>query len=125
MISYMKEQQKPPSRNCKTLQEVENRIDRYYPTIIGVFDSKKSKFYEEYIAVANYLRSEPLKFIHTFDRAIAKGLGVEETEGVVVRKAPVFVSNYEKKEAILRDVSLDLHTKWWWNKSISFLFRVL
>jgi protein disulfide-isomerase A4 len=108
MISYMKEQQKSPSKNCKTIQEIENRIDRYHPTIIGVFDSKKSKFYDEYLAVANYLRAEPLKFIHTFDKSVAKALGAEVTEAVIVRKAPVFVSNYEKKEAVLRDVSCSI-----------------
>ncbi|OXA56783.1 Protein disulfide-isomerase A4 [Folsomia candida] len=105
IITYMKDQQKSPSDLCKTMQEMENRIDRYHPTIIGVFSSKKSPFYNEFLAVANYLREEPLKFIHTFDKStIGKNLGVED-EAVIVRKPTVFLSDYEKSEAILTDAT--------------------
>lgn len=104
IISYMKEQLKSPTKLCKTVTEIENRIDRYYPTIIGAFISKHSKFYDEFFAVANYLREEPLKFIHTFDKTVAESLGVKNGEAVIVRKAPVFLSEYEKSEAVLSDV---------------------
>lgn len=90
------------------MQEIENRIDRYYPTIIGVFKEKTSPFYKEFLAVANYLREEPLKFIHTFKKSLGTSLGVVDKEGeeaVIVRKAPVFLSEYEKSEAILSDVN--------------------
>jgi hypothetical protein len=71
-----------------------------------VFSSKSSPFYEEFLAVANYLREEPLKFIHTFKSSIGKSLGVNEgDESVIVRKAHVFISEHEKSEAVLTDVS--------------------
>jgi len=107
IISYMKEQLKNPTKLCKTVTELENRVDRYYPTIIGAFSSKSSKFYEEFFAVANYLREEPLKFIHTFDKSVAESLGLQKgQEAVIVRKAPVFLSEYEKSEAVLSDVCM-------------------
>ncbi len=103
MIAYMKEQQKSPTTECRTIQEVKNRIDRYSPTVIGLFQTK-SKFYEEYFAVANYLRGEPIKFIHTFSESIAKLMKITEGEAVIVRKAPVFLSKYEDDHTILKSV---------------------
>lgn len=106
MIEYMKEQLKSPSYVCKTQQELDNRIHRYLPTVIGVFSSKNSPFFKEFLAVANHLRQEPLKFIHTFTTSIGESLNVEAgQEAVIVRKAPVFVSKYEENEAVLADVS--------------------
>ncbi|CAL8074911.1 unnamed protein product [Orchesella dallaii] len=102
MITYMKEQQKNPTTECKTTLEVKNRIDRYNPTVIGVFKTK-SKFYEEFFAVANYLRGEPIKFIHTFSEEIAKSLKVTNEEAIIVKKAPVFLSKYEDDHAVLKN----------------------
>lgn len=103
MISYMKEQQKSPTTECKSVQEIKNRIERYNPTVIGIFQSK-SKFYEEFFAVANYLRGEPIKFIHTFSDVVAKSLKIKDDEAIIVRKAPVFLSKYEDDHAILKSV---------------------
>lgn len=105
MISYMKEQQKSPTLECRTSQEIKNRIDRYNPTVIGVFKTK-SKFYDEFFAVANYLRGEPIKFIHTFNDDLAKSLNVKDGEAIVVKKAPVFLSKYEDDHSTLKSVRL-------------------
>lgn len=108
LVSYMKEQAKSPSVKCDSSQEIHNRLERYIPTIIGLFESENSKFYEEFMAVANYLRNEPLKFVHSFNpKAVASfKIGQKHREAVIVRKAPVFLSDYEKSEAILTDATL-------------------
>lgn len=103
MVSYMKQQQKSPTTECRTAQELKNRVDRYNPTIIGVFKTK-SKFYEEFFAVANYLRGEPIKFLHTFSEELAKSLKITDDEAIIVKKAPVFLSKYEDDHAILKSV---------------------
>jgi len=103
MVTYMKEQLRSPTRECANYQEVENRIDRYLPTVVGVFTSANSAFYREFFVVANYLRGEPLRFVHTFNRAAGAALGVE-AEAVIVKKPSVFVSDYEQKEHKLTDV---------------------
>ena len=105
IVSYMREQAKSPSTKCDSVLELENRIERYLPTVIGFFTSEKSKFYDEFMATANYLRNEPLRFIHSFNRKAGKSFGVKLDQGIIVRKAPVFVSDYEKSQAILADVS--------------------
>jgi protein disulfide-isomerase A4 len=107
IVSHMREQLQSPSKNCKNLQEIENRIERYIPTIIGVFSSEKSLFYQEFFAVANYLRGEPLRFLHTFNKKTGKALGVKKENGevIIVKKPSVFLSDYEPKESKLADVS--------------------
>jgi len=107
ITAYMKEQLKPASTKCKSKLEVQNRVERYIPTIIGVFESKLSPFYEEFKAVANYMRDQPLKFLHTFDSETGKSLigNHEETEAVIVKKAPVFLSEYEKPGTMFLNVS--------------------
>jgi protein disulfide-isomerase A4 len=101
IIATMKEQLQSPTTECKTVKELENRYDRYIPTIVGAFTGPKSPFYEEFFAVANYLRGEPMRFIHTFDKDVRKSLGYEEA--VIVKKARVFSSDYELMDAVLPD----------------------
>ena len=103
----MKDQLQSPSKNCGNLKEIENRIERYIPTVIGVFGSEKSVFYQEFFTVANYLRGEPLRFIHTFNTKLGKALGIKKEggEAIIVKKPTVFLSDYEVKESKLIDVS--------------------
>lgn len=102
IIATMKEQLQSPTTECKTLKEMENRYDRYIPTIVGAFNGPKSPFYQEFFVVANYLRGEPMRFIHTFDKDVRKALGHEEA--VIVKKARVFSSDYELMDTVLPDV---------------------
>lgn len=104
IVTYMKNQLLSPTHECKKLKEIENRIQRYLPTVIGVFESPESPFFREFFVVANYLRGEPLRFVHTFSKEAAKKLGITN-EGVIVKKATVFTSDYESKEVKLEDVS--------------------
>ena len=56
----------------------------------------------------NYLRKEPLKLVHSFNPAAARSfkIGQKNREAVIVKKAPVFLSDYEKSQAILTDATL-------------------
>ena len=56
IVSYMKDQQRLPSQEVRTLLNAKNSILKTQPTAFGFFSSQQDPLYHEFIAAANQLR---------------------------------------------------------------------
>uniref|UniRef100_A0A6A7FUF1 Protein disulfide-isomerase A4 n=2 Tax=Hirondellea gigas TaxID=1518452 RepID=A0A6A7FUF1_9CRUS len=79
----MKDQQRIPSQEVRTLINARNAVLQKQPTAFACLNSAEDPIHEEYIAAANRMRGE-LAFVHTFDPEIAAAYGVARNSIAVV-----------------------------------------
>ncbi|KAF2368435.1 disulfide isomerase [Trinorchestia longiramus] len=99
-VSYMKEMALIPSEDLRTVTNAKNAVQRNMPTIFGHFSKRDSVFYNEFITAANSLRGD-LKFVHTFNAAVAREYGVA-LDTVAVIMPEIYQSQYDDKIRVMQ-----------------------
>jgi len=96
IVSYMKEQVKPPSKEVTSVKAIRSILRTSADvTIIACFDGEDDKTLEVFQDAGNKLRSE-FEFQHTFSSEVMKNLGASVGD-VLLFHPERFHSKYEKK----------------------------
>ncbi|RWS30966.1 Protein disulfide-isomerase A4-like protein [Leptotrombidium deliense] len=101
IVSYMKEQQKPPSTVLQSVKQILKVVEKGSnmgqtagPTIVAFFDNENSPFYQLYIDAGNEQRDKQFRFFHTFDKSIREQLK-EKVNNIVLFQPEIFTSKFE------------------------------
>lgn len=62
IISYMKEQAKPPSQEVKSLKEIEKSLGKIDSTVVGFFTSEEDPLYQPFMESGEFNFWKALKF---------------------------------------------------------------
>ncbi|GFQ85965.1 protein disulfide-isomerase A4 [Trichonephila clavata] len=102
IVSYMKEQAKPPSEELESYKHLKNSIGKIDATVVGFFESDLDDFYINFIEAANNLRGK-FTFLHSFKKDVRKQVGYQKP--VVVSFLPeLFTTDYEPAKFDLSNV---------------------
>lgn len=93
IISYMKDQAKPVSREVNSFKSMKNSMSKTDVVIIGFFKSRDENLYEQYVESADSMRGK-LQFMHTFDLQVANQFGVTSSK-IVLYQPEIYSSEYE------------------------------
>ena len=104
IVHYMKEQQKPPSLQIKSMNDLEKKQADDYPTVLGVFSKETEPLFELYEDAVNSIRSRPYVFLHTLTDV--KGLK-ETAPSIVVLTGKLLKTEYEPNR---KRMSIKEHT---------------
>ncbi|RWS16392.1 Protein disulfide-isomerase A4-like protein [Dinothrombium tinctorium] len=102
IVRYMKEQQISPSKILDSVKQLDKLINAkgssgrqsLAPTVLGFFDNENSPYYELFIDAANEQRDKAFRFLHTFDKSLAKSLK-EKVNTITLMQPEIFSSDYE------------------------------
>jgi protein disulfide-isomerase A1 len=76
IVAYLKQMAGPPSHLLSSLEEAEIIVKENPLTVVGVFNDLENTEYQEFLSVADELRSE-YNFTHTFDTSYVPKTGVD------------------------------------------------
>ncbi|XP_035219913.1 protein disulfide-isomerase A4-like [Stegodyphus dumicola] len=93
IISYMKEQAKPPSQEITSPKVLEKSLGKIDASVVGFFLSDSDPLYLSYIEAANTLRGK-FSFFHTFSQNVMKQFGVKDSR-IILYQPEIFSSKYE------------------------------
>ncbi|KFM80827.1 Protein disulfide-isomerase A4, partial [Stegodyphus mimosarum] len=93
IISYMKEQAKPPSQEITSPKVLEKSLGKIDVSVVGFFLSDSDPLYLSYIEAANTLRGK-FSFFHSFSQNVMKHFGVKDSR-IILYQPEIFSSKYE------------------------------
>ncbi|XP_054722821.1 protein disulfide-isomerase A4-like [Uloborus diversus] len=107
IISYMKEQAKPPSEEIRSVKLLENAIGKNDVVIVGFFLSDLEQIYTSYLETANTFRGK-FTFYHVFEKKILNHFGVKKSK-IVLYQPEIFASEYQPTKFELTNTAAGSH----------------
>lgn len=98
IISYMKEQAKPPSQLKKSLKEIESALGKIDSTVLGFFYSEDDPFYMNFQEAANTLRGK-FNFLHSFNKKLMSQYKLQKPS-VLLIQPELFTTPYEPSKFV-------------------------
>ncbi|GIY99471.1 protein disulfide-isomerase A4 [Caerostris extrusa] len=96
IVSYMKDQAKPPSQVSDSYKHLKNTLGKIDATVVGFFNPDSEDFYQNFIEAANSLRGK-FTFVHTFKKDVRKQFGYKDPT-IVLFLPDIYATDYEPKK---------------------------
>uniref|UniRef100_A0A3P8WVA1 protein disulfide-isomerase n=1 Tax=Cynoglossus semilaevis TaxID=244447 RepID=A0A3P8WVA1_CYNSE len=98
---YMKKQTGPDSVQLQTPEDLQNFVNHYDASVVGVFSGEESSGLLEFLKAAALLRDQ-FRFAHTTERHLGEEHGIQ-AEGVLLFRPPRLSSRFEDSVVVFTD----------------------
>lgn len=102
IISYMREQAKPPSEESESYKHLKKSIGKIDATVVGFFEPDLDDLYINFIEAANNLRGK-FTFLHSFKKDVRKQFGYQKP-AIVLFLPELFATDYEPTKFDFNDI---------------------